>query len=634
MIFLALIAAAVLCVAEWRRPDRRRLSARLGATVLAVTALALWGLRPTWRGDHSPKADGEDLAVLWTPSARPAPVPAGSEPRGRFALPGANVPTDARATFLPDAATWRRRFPAVGRVHILGDGMEPAELPALAGLRVEFNPVPEPADTKPAVRSLRCPRVLTLGEPLAIEGRVSGLPVGGSATLTLESPDGTTTAADTTPAGADGTGGFALRAPSPAATGPWTFRLRSKDASIDETLGVAVRAPVLPRVLVLESAPRFDTAALRRWYEEAGGTLRARLRLGQDRYRFFATSGAAAEFGALDGPLLAGCDLVVADARALAALPPPERDALRAAVTDTGLGLLALADDAVLPPAQIAPDRAWIFPWTLRALDPSADPADAGTEHLSRVAWIGSGAPAEIALPVGSCEIVPRPGQDPAMRDDQGRTLAAAADCGRGTVALTLVRETGRWRRADAPGLFAGYWSALFARTARPTETPGRWTLADGDDGPAFVDRPLEFFWSGAADAPPPTASVRDPSGSPPVALAPAADGRVPGRWRVTFWPRRAGWHRLESVDGAAFPFQVSPAEGWAALAAARRRQATARFAARSSDRLALPAQVAPVPVPAGWWFAAFGLGAGFLWAERRLAAGTGPRGLAATNVP
>ncbi len=229
--------------------------------------------------------------------------------------------------------------------------------------------------------------------------------------------------------------------------------------------------------------------------------------------------------------------------------------------------------------------------------------------------------------------IIPRPGQDPTVRDDQGRTLAAAAGCGRGTVALTLLRETGRWQRADAPGLFAGYWSALFGRAARSVDAPGRWTLADGDDGPAFVDRPLEFIWSGAADAPAPVASVADESSAPPAALAPAADARVPGLWRVTFWPRRAGWHRLEAAGGATLPFYVSPAGSWAALAAARRREATARFAARSSDYPVPPAPATPVPVPAGWWFAAFGLGAGFLWVERRPAAGTGPPSPAATNL-
>ncbi len=626
----ALLAAVALLVAEWRRPDARRRPARLGATFLAVAALAAWALRPAWRDGGTGTSAGQSNAALWTGTAPVLPAPGEVEPRYRFALPGANVPAGIAAMFLPDVATLRRRFPEVGRLHILGDGLDPADLPSLAGLRVEFTLGTRPAAlaSGPTFLSLRCPRVLPLGETLIVEGRAGNLPPGQIASLSLENPDGTTTEAVTAPADANGEAGFAVRAPSPTAAGKSLWRLRLKEKTgaatrpmADETLGVEVRAPVLPRVLVLESAPRFDTALLRRWYEEAGGTLRARVRLGQDRYRFFAADGSAtAEFNALDAPLLAGFDLVLADGRALASLPAPEREILRAAVADTGLGVLVLADDAILPPAAIAPDRAWLFPWQLRPLEAATDNAAAsGTEHLSRVVWPGLAQPADIALPTAPFEIVPGPGQSGTVHDDQGRALAATASLGRGTLALTLVRETGRWQRANEIGTFSGYWSSLFARTARRLEASGRWTLADGDNGPVFVDRPLELVRTGP---PPGTIRVTDESGAAPVTLAPAADPDEPGRWRAVFWPRRPGWQRVES-DGAALDFYVGPAGSWPALAVERNRAATERFAAQAvagavASVSAHPAE--PVPVPAGWWFGAFLLGAGFLWTERRLA--------------
>ena len=366
---LASLVSVALFVAEWRRPDARRRSLRLGATVGTVAALALWALRPAWYDGGLETPAGEMTAALWTGSAQAVPAPGEVEPRYRFALPDANVPADAGATVLPDAATLRRHFPEVGRLRILGDGLEPADLPPLAGLRVEFAPGPRSVAvaSDPSVVSLRCPRVLALGETLVVEGRAGGLPTGQTTPLILEAPDGTVTEAVSGPADANGEAAFAVHAPSPAAVGKALFQLHVNGISTNATLGVEVRAPILPRVLVLESAPRFDTTALRRWYEAAGGNLRARVRLGQDRYRFFAADGAApAEFNALDAPLLAGFDLLLADGRALASLAAPEREILRAAVLDTGLGVLALADDAVLPPAAVAPDRAWILPWVLR----------------------------------------------------------------------------------------------------------------------------------------------------------------------------------------------------------------------------------------------------------------------------
>ncbi len=615
----ALFAATALLVAEWQRPDDRRRLWRLGATLLAVVALALWALRPAWSVNDESTSNGQTTAALWTNAATAFPAPNAVERRYRFALPGANVPGDAGVTFLPDVATLRRRFPEVGRLLILGDGLDPADLPSLAGWRVEFTLGPGAVGKVPSVRSLRCPRVLPLGETLVVEGRVAGLPAGKTAAVSLEGPDGAATEVSTAQADANGEAAFTVRAPSPTAAGKslWRFHL---NGSVGETLGVEVRAPSLPRVLVLESAPQFDVAALRRWYEEAGGVLRARVRLGQDRYRFFAADGSApAEFNALDAPLLAGFDLVLADGRALASLPAPERETLRAAVAGTGLGVLVLADDAVLPPAAVAPDRAWLFPWQLGPLEDATDSAAAsGTEHVARLLWPGLAQPVEISLPTAPFEIVARPGQNGAVRDDQGRALAATAAFGRGTLALTLVRETGRWQRANEPGAFAGYWSFLFAQTARRQEGAARWTLADGEAGPAFVDQPLELDWTGP---PPGTIRVTDESGTAPVALAPAMDPDEPGRWRATFWPRAAGWHRVEA-NGARLDFYVHPAGSWVALAAERRRVATERFAAQSAAGpvSSAPAHpTGPTPVPAGWWFGAFLLGAGFLWTERWL---------------
>ena len=624
MLGLALLALAALLGTEWRRADRRRRPARVGATIVAVAALAVWALRPAWHESNLPEESRRTTAALWTAGTAPAlPAPTEVEARYRFALPGANLPAGSGATFLPDAATWRRRSPEVSRLRILGDGLDPADLPSLDGLQVDFVSGPRATAIGLSFLSLRCPRVLLLGETLTVEGQMGDLPAGQTAVLALEAPDGTSTEAATATADANGVAGFALRMPSPPAAGRFPWRLRLKPASgenvhavADETLGVEVLAPTLPRVLVLESAPQFDATLLRHWYEEADGTLCERVRVGQDRYRFFnhtpLRGGATpVEFNALDAPLLAGFDLVLADARALASLPAPEREILRAAVAETGLGVLALADDAILPPATVAPDRAWMFPWQLHALD-TAD----GTQRLARLLWAGLAQPADLPLPTAPFEIVPGPGQAAVVRDDQGRALAATASLGRGTLALTLVRETGRWTRANEPGAFAAYWSSLFARTARPLESPGRWTLAGGDDGPVFVDEPLELLWNGP---PPGTVEVTDESGARPVTLPPESDPDESGRWRTRFWPRRAGWHRVEAKGGT-LDFYVSPAGSWPELRAERRRTATERFAARSVAAPARPGPTEPALVPAGWWFGAFLAGAGFLWVERRLA--------------
>ena len=631
----AVAGAGVLILEEWRRPDRRRLPSRIGAALLAVLALALLGLRPAWRANPSPGSHGTE-ASLYTPGGHPT---AATTPlRFTLPLPGTAAPSDA--VVLPDAAALRRNFPQVGILHVYGDGLAPFELDALRGCRVLFHPSVQPSPA--AIAFLRCPRELPLGAPLELQGRVDGLPPGETAALTLVGPDGSTTEAATAPAGRDGSAAFTLHAPAPPTVGRFEWRLRlTRGGTPNDPLGIAVVRPALPRVLVLESTPRFDMSALRRWFEQAGGTLSARTQVGKDLYRFFgspAGEGAApGEFTTVDGPLLAGYDLVLADGRSLLTLTDPERASLRSAVADGGLGVLALADDAVWSATGNAGSEAarspaaFLLPWTLRAVNGGAgndEPAAENADRSVRLRWPGMSLPMNAPAQAAPLEIVLPPGQPPLIRDDQGRAVAAASPLGQGKLALTLVRETGRWNRTDEPAAFAAYWSHLFSQVSRRDETGGHWSLADGETAPVRVDEPLELVWQGTSAAPLAPAVVTDAAGASAI-LPFIQDAAEPTHWRATFWPRRSGWHRITGQAGqstaAPFDFYVATPGDWSALAAARRRVATARFAAASQEAAGIStatvAATRPAPVAAGWWFGLFVLGAGTLWVERRLAA-------------
>ena len=633
-------AAGVLIRDEWRRPDRRRLPWRIAAALLAVLSLALLGLRPAWRAGRSSPGNHGIEASLYTPGGQPPATTTAL----RFTLPLAGIAAPPDAVVLPDVGALRRRFPQVGTLHIYGDGLEPFDLDALRGWRVVFHPPGQPS--APAITFLRCPRELPLGAPLELQGRVDGLPPGGTATLALVGPDGSTVETPTSPAGPDGSAAFVLRASTPPAVGrfDWRLRLTRGETLSDDPLGIAVVPPALPRVLVLETTPRFDTSALRRWFEQAGGTLAARTQLGKDLYRFFGPAtgngGAPREFNTVDGLLLARYDLVLADGRSLLALTDPERAALHAAVADNGLGVVALADDAVIPAAGSAASTAakspaaFLLPWTLRPVNGGAgtdEPASENADRAVRLRWPGMPLPMNAPVQAAPWEIALPPTELPLIRDDQGRAVAAAAPLGQGKLALTLVRETGRWNRTDESAAFAAYWSHLFSQVSRRDETAGHWSLADGGTGLARVDDPLELVWQGASTGPLLAATVTDATGAR-VTLPCIQDVAEPTRWRTTFWPLRPGWHRISGPAGqgtaAPFDFHVAAPGAWPALSNLRRRMATARFAAATQDAAAVSADTiaAAEPVPVGWWFGLFLLGAGTLWVERRLAAGSSAR--------
>ncbi len=609
------LVAAALTLLEWRRPNRHRLIFRVLATLLSTVALGFLALRPA----DSKFSVSSSEAALWTAGVTQTQAP--STFALRFALPDALGTAPPATTLLPDAATLRRRFPAIHTLHVFGDGLDPAELPALGGLHLVFHPLNPPIASSPDIRFIHWPRELPLGDPLVVPGSVEGLPAGTSVHLMLEAPDGSKTDGVTAPADARGEAAFTLRAPPLPATGRFIWKLRL--GQITEPIGVSVVPPALPRILVLEGEPHFDTAALRRWLGDAGGMLTVRTQIGKENFRFASTRQDTPAWTNVDANLLSSYDLLLADGRALATLHPEERAAVDAAVTQTGLGLLVLADDSVLPPdaPQIPPDLLPLLPWKLAP----ADDVPPNEERPVRPHWLGQDSASDIPVSVAPFVLQATAGQTRLLDDRRDHAIAGATHHGRGQIALTLVRDTTRWQRENDPAAFSAYWSFLVSRIARASDAAtGRWSLVDGEAGPVFVDHPLSLRWVGRPDHSPGDAAITVGSDAANISLPLMQDLREPGWWQGTYWPRRAGWHRVVSTPaGATFDFYVHPTGDWPGLQASRRRLATERFA----DQSAIPVEKsAPLAgrawkISAGGWFAVFVLATGYLWTERRFAA-------------
>ena len=611
---VGLLVTGSLVFWEWRRPDRRHLILRLVATFLAVLSLGLLCL-PT---DDPTASHFQTEAALWTAGSLPLSTLTPQLPL-RFALPDAVNSAPPHTPVIPDVGTLRRHFPTLHTLQIFGDGLDPADLPALSGLQVEFHPSDRPATT-PVLRFLRCPRELPLGEPLEVTGCVGGLAPGTNLPVSLEVPDGTKTDTPTSSADAQGDAIFTLHAAPLASAGRFVWQLRV--GSTPESLGVSIVPPVLPRVLVLEGAPHFDTAALRRWYEGAGGGLMVRTRVGKANTQFAAAQGKPSAFSVIDAPLLSGFDLVLVDGAALISLPPEQRAALITAVERTGLGLLVRADAAVLPPdtPNIPADLQPFFPWKLTPVGE----VPPGEERSVRPQWPGQTVTTELPVSSAPFAIALSNLQSSLVSDREDHTLVAVFPQGRGQIALNLVNATTRWQRENEAASFAAYWSYLFSRLSRHGEAAGRWSLVNGDTGPVSVDHPLTLRWSGPPDAFPAPGNVVAADATTVIPLA--QDLQEPGIWTGTFWPRKPGWHRVTAAkSGTPLDFYVHPTEAWPDLQSARRRAATARFAAdmnASSAPLLAPAAPGRQRIPPGWWFVLLLVAAGYLWTERRFATG------------
>ena len=484
---------------------------------------------------------------------------------------------------VPDLATALRRRPEVARVQVLGSGLEARDRDAVRTLAVAFETPAVPR----GIVALEPPPPVAPGAGFRIGGRAAGAD-GGS--VELLDPSGARVDRQTlAPTGGFVVGGMA-RAPGPA-----LFRLRLRDrgnALIEEA-----EVPVLtvdepaPRILLLAGAAGPEIKYLRRWANDAGLTMTARI-----------TAGGGAVLGdspvGVDGASLARVDVAIIDERSWAGLGSSARAALAAAVRG-GMGLVV----RLTGPVPDATRREW------RSLG-LAVPAGSAT------------APAPLAsgIPILTRRILPsRATAAPLWRDGRGQTLVDWRAVGRGRVALWGVSDAFTLVLTGHADLYGRTWSDVVTAVARPrgAARANIAALPRAGERAALCD-----VGPGASvDGPETAALLVDPAG-----------GTCAG-----VWPRRSGWHRL--IDRGTTPFYVYPADSLAALRATDRGAATVRLRRASPDR---PIAGAAARRGSSWpWFAALlvALAASWWFERARLGKAAGgitvPSGLhAAESAP
>ncbi len=570
----AAVLAAALAWLEMRRPDQRHRMARVGLVVVVVAALTALVRPPMLPGPRSVSA----TVILATPGTEAALLAA-----ARDSVPGAPV------AWWPDSVSdlddLRREFPGAAVIVVTGWGLREGWWEGQGDLAIRHLPAAPPD----GFLGLAWPRAVTLGATGTIAGVVHG--AAGPIMVGLQGPDGRVDSVLVVP---DSGARFRFQI-LPGAAGRAEYVLAAPGMA-PESLRISVERPQAPAVLVLESAPSFETTFLRRWLVPQGATVAIRTRVSRDRDRIERVNLDDLPLRPIRPELLARFDLVIADGGALSELGAAERRALEAAVRQEGLGLLVVPD-----PAPGGPEP--LFPFTLV---PTGDPE----ERLVRPAWDDRSDRSTTAVPALPAELRLRAGQRPLIRDPVGRVVAAASRIGNGRVATSLLLSPSRWQLEGEVDAFGGYWSLLLGAVARGGGE--RWSLVT--DGPVVEQEAVALVLT--TEDPDPVAVVRGPDGVPDT-LGLAQDLADPARWWGRFWPKTSGWHGVTNRDGAAYHFDVgSPRES--TREASARLQATARRATLSPVRLEEERSVRPAPMGPLLPFLVLVAGLSLLWAEGR----------------
>lgn len=556
VLLLAVVACGWVVRLEWRRQDRRQLAARVGASLIAVGALAALALEPA-----VPRQVAHGRIVIATEGA------------SRGFLRGIADSVSARQVMpldsVGDLAALQRRFPSLTDVVIAGWGLPPHELVRARALRLSFAPAPLPG----GVRFVSWPSRIVLGEEVPIRGRAD------PAAWVHLTGNGVTP--DSARAGSDGW--FEARF-TPRDPGLVTFALQAGSAT--DTGAVDVRPRVLPAALILEGAPDFEVAHVRRWLARRGAPVGMRATVSRGRVRTYAINGAPVPVGALSAELLRRFDIAILDESAARSLSRAELALLRTAVTDDGLGILLTGAAPRLEGIATPPARVSRSARTIRVRTPGVT---------------------ELSPPISSERLWadPGPAGSTVVESADGGTVVMLQAVGAGRVGFTAVKNPSRWLLEGESEAFERYWTSILARLARPKAA---WRAPP--PLPGLVGHPFRVTWPARLDS----ALVIGPDGTDTVFPTVDADSLS---WSADFWPRVAGEHRVLAPVDTLRVF-VAGEGTWHATRAAASAHATGFHAALHRAEVVSRPVRARAPV-APWIFGAlFTAASSWLWWERR----------------
>ena len=605
-IVIATILACATLVAigriawHWHRTDfdQRPQTWRLVVLLLAqpiVAGLLLLTLFPPTR----PVASG--VLVIATAGASPTMIDAVPKGEHLVVLPEAPASTHklARAERMPDLGSALRRYPYSQQLRVIGGGLVARDRDAAGGRALEFHPGPLPR----GIVGLWLPADVTAGAGFNVSGQLEGLD---GIAVSLLDPAGSVI--DRAQAGSDGRFRLHGRAKGP---GPATWRVHvgnegtrmgSVDAPIRVMPGTALR------VQLVVGAPNAELKYLRRWADDAGLRMDARISLGAGMEIGNAAQG-------FSKSSLDELDLLVLDQRTWQAQGSQTHAMVNHAVSD-GLGLLLLLTEPVSAAgkATLGQSGFTVSPAPAgrsveieaRGGDTAPDPATAAAPTVLQAAL---SLPALNVSAIDGTTLL----ADPAARD--AGTWRAH---GLGRYGVATFSDSYRMVLAGDTSRYGELWSALFSTLGRAPPTSTHTSPVAPDSADAWVGERMPLC-DLQRDA-----RIDAPDGTSTALLLDPATGK---RHCAGFWPTTPGWHWLRNANNRT-AFHVRAADDGLGLHAMATREATLQLASTAHakvaehDGLATTAVVAMAPPtspdPRWPWFCAWlVMAAGLWWLER-----------------
>ncbi len=589
VLILLLLVVALTVRRAWRRLGTAGAARRWGVALLNLVALAAIAAL------LAPPAVEREASAAVTLLTEGADEPSGGGTV--FATADARIGASPRVQRLQTPGQLALRRPDLHALDVHGHGLAPdlwTELPT--DLDVRFTPPPISGPVQP-----QWPRQLALGEALVVSGELRLPAAEQVAELRLVDPAGREVATTSARSGQ----AFSLTG-VPRAPGALVYRLqvaRGDTVLSDDPVAVHVDASRGARLLVLQSAPSFETRQLSGWAADRGHPLLILTGISRDRDLAQGVNLPADAVLELSPSVLAATDLAIVDGRRWAGMAEVRRALLLEAV-QAGMGLLLLADTEL---------AAWLETPANRDLVGLALAAIAPPDPQ----WpLWDGATPDRPLPIAPWRIEAGSARQLTVSEN-GRLLEAWRPLGEGRLGVSLLRERHGWATSGETTTFTRYWTRTLRALGREDATP-RWLPPDPRALPAPGDR-LTL----CADPAPGLSLRARPLAAPEQAWQASLVAHTTGAPLSCghYWPAQAGWHRAELLDANGRVLDqrtrfVFDGNEWRS---ARRevRQAATQARATTADH---DTRRVRTPVSPWWAWGLLLLSGSLLWAERRLA--------------
>ena len=598
---ISLALLLFLVIQAWRKPNPKNRVARLLCSIGLVFALTMLGLKPELQKlrtartaivltDHYDPSvvDSlrmiEDSVYIYNYQEAQPKQPTSQERQTR---PLASLPAPDIARIIRQSVNWKK-------IHIVGNGVEPAELPKLAKYPTHFylNPLPS------GFQEVAYRKTLQVQEVLETKGVYQNRHHQ-EVVLLLVGPGG---AVDSTLVSHQNES-FTLT-DRPKEAGKYLYHLMAKtkqgDTLSTERIPVVIDPKRKLRVVMVNSFPRFETKYLKNWLSQEGHSVAVRSIISKNKVKDEFVNQRSITFQFTQASLKQ-MDLLILDAEYAQSLSGRSLANLQQALQDEGLGILIQVDETGAVPSALAK-----FPLVSTSVT------------KTRLSGVSFGIQGDFEIKQLPYLLQTQLGTLALVRKTQGQTLVGYNIKGLGGVGVSLIEESYQMLLEGKPRLYAAYWSHILKQLAKKQNPKNSWQV--NTSIPLSQEKCLVTL---NTDQPKPIGEVIGRSNTTEFYLQNKL--HFPQKWTGSFWPQKSGWHQLAVKGDTTAPeasFYVYDQRDWETPRTTQLIQANQQWArkhAKVSPKRTETVWMDHEPIPLGYFFGLFLLCAGFLWLEPKL---------------